>query len=47
MNILPLLGIPQGNYEPIIRLIAPTKIQIATVTSSYNPSEKTSVEAEN
>lgn len=44
--IAPIAGIPQGNYEPIIRLIAPTKIQIATVTSSYNPSEKTSVEAE-
>lgn len=44
--IAPIAGIPQGNYEPIIRLIAPTKIQIATVTSSYNPSEKTSIEAE-
>ena len=25
--VAPIAGIPQGNYEPIIRLIAPTKIQ--------------------
>ena len=39
--IEPIGGIPQGNYEPIIRLVAPTKIQIATVMGKYNPSEKT------
>ena len=44
--IEPIAGIPQGNYEPIIRLIAPTKIQIATVLGSYNPSEKTKVDFE-
>ena len=37
----PIGGIPQGNYEPIIRLIAPTKIQMATVLGKYNPNEKT------
>src|SRR5690606_27682500 len=42
----PIGGIPQGNYEPIIRLIAPTKIQIATVTGKYNPSDKTNVDFE-
>lgn len=42
----PLAGIPQGNYEPIVRLIAPTKIQIATVLGKYNPSEKTNVDFE-
>lgn len=41
--IAPINGIPQGNYEPIIRLIAPTKIQIATVLGKFNPSEKTNV----
>ena len=35
-----------GSYEPIIRLIAPTKIQIATVFGKYNPSEKTLIEFE-
>ncbi|MEO8235789.1 MAG: hypothetical protein ABI549_10285 [Flavobacterium sp.] len=44
--IAPIAGIPQGNYEPIIRLIAPTKIQIATVLGKYNPNEKTTVDFE-
>ncbi len=44
--VAPIAGIPQGNYEPISRLIAPTKIQIATFLGKYNPSEKTSVDFE-
>ena len=44
--VSPVSGIPQGNYEPITRLIAPTKIQIATVLGKYNPSEKTSIDFE-
>src|SRR4029078_10809887 len=44
--VAPISGIPQGSYEPIIRLIPPTKIQIATVVGRYNPSEKTSVNYE-
>ena len=42
----PIAGIPQGNYEPITRLIAPTKIQIATVVGKFNPNEKTVVDFE-
>jgi len=42
----PVNGIPQGNFEPIIRLVAPTKIQIATVLGKYKPSEKTLVDFE-
>jgi hypothetical protein len=42
----PIAGIPQGNYEPIIKLIAPTKLQIATILGKYNPSEKTEVDFE-
>lgn len=42
----PIGNIPQGNYEPITRLIAPTKIQIATILGKYNPSEKTIVDFE-
>ncbi len=42
----PINGVKQGNYEPIIRLIAPTKIQIATVMGKINPSEKTNVDFE-
>lgn len=44
--VAPVSGIPQGNYEPIIRLVAPTKIQIATVLGKYKPSEKTLVDFE-
>jgi hypothetical protein len=44
--VAPQNGVPQGNYEPITRLVPPTKIQIATVLGRYNPSEKTSVDFE-
>ena len=44
--VAPISGIPQGNYEPIVRLIAPTKIQMATVLGKYNPSEKTILDFE-
>ncbi|MFV8321584.1 hypothetical protein [Flavobacterium sp. LS2R12] len=44
--IEPINGIPQGNYEPIIQLIAPTKIQVATFLGKYKPSEKTTVDFE-
>jgi hypothetical protein len=42
----PINNVPQGNYEPITRLIAPTKIQIATVVGKFNPNEKTMVDFE-
>lgn len=42
----PIAGITQGSYEPIMKLIAPTKIQIATIVSTYSPSEKTEIETE-
>ena len=44
--VAPIAGIPQGNYEPIVKLIAPTKIQIATIVSKYSPSDKTEIETE-
>lgn len=44
--VVPIAGIPQGNYEPIVRLMAPTKIQIATLLGKYNPSEKTIIDFE-
>ncbi|KOS06739.1 hypothetical protein AM493_12395 [Flavobacterium akiainvivens] len=44
--VAPINGVPQGNYEPVIRLTPPTKIQIATVMGKYNPSEKTVVDFE-
>jgi hypothetical protein len=44
--VAPIAGIPQGNYAPIIKLVAPMKIQIATILGKYNPSEKTTVDFE-
>jgi len=44
--IEPLAGIPQGNYEPIVQLIAPTKLQIAVVNGNYKPTEKTTIDFE-
>ncbi len=41
--IEPVSGIPQGNYEPIVQLIAPTKLQMAVINGSYHPSEKTNI----
>jgi len=42
----PINNVKQGRYEPITRLIAPTTIQIATITGSYTPSEKSTVDFE-
>ena len=44
--VAPINTIPQGDYEPIIQLVAPTKIQVATFLGKYNPSEKTLVDFE-
>jgi len=44
--VAPTNGILQGNYEPTIRLVAPVKLQIATVMGKYNPNEKTNVDFE-
>ncbi len=44
--VAPIAGIPQGNYEPIVKLIAPTKIQIATIVSTFSPTKKTEIETE-
>lgn len=44
--IPPVGGLPQGNYEPIIQLTAPNKLQIGGVLGSYHPSEKTIIDFE-
>jgi len=44
--VAPMAGILQGNYEPIIKLIPPTKIQIATIVGKINPNEKTNINFE-
>ncbi|MCX7551035.1 hypothetical protein [Xanthomarina sp. F2636L] len=42
----PIAGVPQGNYEPIIQLVAPTKLQMAIVNGDYKPSDKTVISFE-
>lgn len=42
----PVNGIPQGSYEPVIRLTPPSKIQIATLMGKYNPDERTFIDFE-
>lgn len=44
--VAPINGILQGDYEPVIQLIAPTKNQVATFLGKYAPSEKTIVDFE-
>jgi hypothetical protein len=39
-------AIPQGDYEPIIQLVSPTKIQVATFLGGFRPSEKSAVNFE-
>lgn len=39
-------GIPQGEYEPIVRLFAPTKLQMAVINGRYHPSDKTDIRFE-
>ena len=45
-SIFRYVGVNQGNYKPIIRLIAPTKSQFFVVKSGYQPTKKTSIETE-
>ena len=44
--IEPQNGIPQGNYEPVIQLVAPLKAQVVTFLGKYNPTEKTAIDFE-
>lgn len=41
--VSPVNGVSQGNYAPIIRLKAPTKLQNAVVQGSYSLSKKTTI----
>lgn len=42
----PNAGIPQGNYAPVVQLVAPTKLQMAVINGHYKPSEKTNLDFE-
>lgn len=42
----PISGVLQGNYNPFIRLVPPSKLQIATVLGKFNPNKKTAIDFE-
>jgi hypothetical protein len=42
----PVNGVSQGNFEPVIQLVAPIKAQVATFLGKYNPSQKTAIDFE-
>jgi len=39
----PVSGVLQGDYEPIIQLVAPEKLQIGGVNARFHPTEKTNI----
>lgn len=41
--VTPIAGVSQGNYAPIVKLIAPTKLQVAVVNATYQPTERTDI----
>jgi len=45
-TIFKYIGPNLGEYNPIIRLVAPTKSQLFIVKSDYNPTEKTTLDTE-
>ena len=44
--VAPVSGQKQGNYAPIIQLVAPEQLQVAVLNGSYNPSKKTTFDFE-
>jgi len=44
--VAPIAGVKQGDFEPIVQLIAPVKLQVAVVNGAFKPNEKTAVEFE-
>ncbi|UZO82150.1 hypothetical protein NBT05_06670 [Aquimarina sp. ERC-38] len=41
--VSPINGVPQGSYAPVVRLVAPERLQTAVVKGSYQPTENTSI----
>lgn len=44
--IAPINGVPQGNFEPFVRLIPPTKLQLANISGAYQPKKGTEIDFE-
>ncbi len=41
--VSPISGVSQGNYAPIVKLIAPAKLQVAVVNGTYQPTDRTEI----
>jgi hypothetical protein len=44
--VSPVAGTPQGNFEPLVQLVAPVKLQMATIQGVYNPNENSEIDFE-
>ena len=44
--IAPINGIKQGDHNPVIKLVAPEKLQITIINGDYIPNEKTNIKFE-
>ena len=44
--VQPISGVQQGNYAPIVQLVAPMKLQMVVMNGAYKPSDKTNLEFE-
>lgn len=44
--LMPVAGVKQGNYEPVIKLIAPKKQQLVSLGADYNINDGTSIKSE-
>ena len=42
----PVNGTPTGEYEPLVKLIPPEKLQVAVLNAKFSPNEKTEITAE-
>ncbi|WP_242092117.1 hypothetical protein [Aestuariivivens sediminicola] len=45
-NIYEFVGTGQGNYAPVVQLIAPSKLQLAVLNGTYQPGERTQIRFE-
>jgi hypothetical protein len=44
--IAPISGVKQGNFDPFVTLVAPTKLDVLSVIGGFNPTEKTKINFE-